>query len=174
MSTFPKAARLRHSLEFRKGFDKGVKVVDSRFVVFATASESVSPKTFSDGSGNQVGIRAGFVVSKKVGNAVIRNRVKRVLRVAFVMVCDQLPKVSPDHKNPLLGDPLFSGTQSPGSPGSPSSLCIDLVVLARPSAKGLALADTLPHLRASIHKAIRKLLQKPGVMNAPHREGILP
>ncbi len=164
MSTFPKAARLRHSLEFRKGFDKGVKVVDSRFVVFATASDRLSPKTFSDGVFNQVGIRAGFVVSKKVGNAVIRNRVKRVLRVAFVMVCDQLPKVSPDNQNPIQGEPLFSASLTP------ASFCIDLVVLARPSAKNLSLAETFPVLRSSIQKAIRKLQQKPGLVGSPLRK----
>ncbi len=57
------------------------------------------------------GARIGFVVSKKIGTAVVRNRVKRVAREAFRLTPGFLP------------------------PG------IDVVVIARNGAESLCLAD---------------------------------
>lgn len=135
MPTFPKAARLRHSLEFRRGFDEGVKVVNPYFILFATASTEFSPKTFADRFLRRFGIRAGFVVSKKVGNAVIRNRVKRILRTAFVTVCEY----------PLP------------NPQALPDFYIDLVVLARPGIKDLPIAEIMALLEAGVQKSIQKL-----------------
>jgi len=53
------------SKEFRLIYNRGAKVVRKSFVLFA-----LSDKDF----------KVGFVASKKIGNAVARNRAKRVLR----------------------------------------------------------------------------------------------
>ena len=66
---FPKQDRLLKRSEFASVFDSGAKVVCRELVIFAC------PAT---GKG-----RIGLVVSKKVGNAVVRNRVKRLLREAY-------------------------------------------------------------------------------------------
>ena len=63
----PAESRLRTSDEFRAVVRGGVKVARETLVVHALAK--TGPVS-----------RAGFVVSKAVGNAVTRNRVKRRLR----------------------------------------------------------------------------------------------
>ncbi len=63
----PAESRLRTSDEFRAVVRGGVKVARETLVVHALAK--TGPVS-----------RAGFVVSKAVGNAVTRNRVKRQLR----------------------------------------------------------------------------------------------
>jgi ribonuclease P protein component len=69
---FPKSARLRTSFEFRQTLDSGVKCVSSQVVVVA------KPRTTEPN-----GSRLGLIVSKKVGEAVVRTRVKRKLREAY-------------------------------------------------------------------------------------------
>jgi ribonuclease P protein component len=63
----PKAARMSNSADFRQTVRHGVRVGRPTLVVHAQASPTE-------------GVRVGFVVSKTVGNAVTRNRVKRRLR----------------------------------------------------------------------------------------------
>jgi len=47
------------------------------------------------------GMRCGITVTKKIGNAVVRNRMKRRLRV---LLRDVLPKMGlPDHDHVLIG-----------------------------------------------------------------------
>ena len=66
----PKNARLRVSSEFRRVQSRGRKVRTRHLLVlYSRGRESQS--------------RFGLVVSKKVGNAVARNRVKRWLREAI-------------------------------------------------------------------------------------------
>ena len=67
---FPATARVRRRSEFEELYTRGTKLVESRLVAF------VSPAP--DGRS-----RLGLSVSRKVGNAPRRNRVKRVLREAF-------------------------------------------------------------------------------------------
>ena len=67
LAVLPLPHRLRASDEFRSVVRSGVRVGRSTLVVHALAKQS--PPS-----------RAGFVVSKAVGNAVTRNRVKRRLR----------------------------------------------------------------------------------------------
>lgn len=63
----PREARLRRSDDFRAVMRGGVRVGRQTLVVHALRTSS--PPS-----------RAGFVVSRAVGNAVVRNRVKRRLR----------------------------------------------------------------------------------------------
>ena len=65
---FPKSKRILKTKEFRFVFDSGVKNVSRHLVMFGVPSQSD---------------RVGLVVSKKVGNAVVRNKVKRMLREHF-------------------------------------------------------------------------------------------
>lgn len=67
---FPKSFRLLKRTEFKTALSHGVKVVDRFLVVIGEKSDRPHP-------------RMGIIVSKKVGNAVVRNQTKRRLREAF-------------------------------------------------------------------------------------------
>lgn len=89
-----KTHRLKDNRDFRRVFQKG-KSYANRFLVLYHAP-------------NQLGCyRVGFSVSKKVGNAVVRNKVKRYLREAV------------------------------RAAELDSSLSVDFVIIARPSAADL-------------------------------------
>ncbi len=81
MFTFPKSNRLLNRRAFQPAMDSGDKVVCRELVVL------VKKTVTNDGPGNSENSsptsRLGLVVSKKVGNAVVRNRLKRVLRESF-------------------------------------------------------------------------------------------
>ena len=64
----PKTKRVLKKLEFKKILDEGFKVVSKEFVVFAVCSGKS---------------RLGIIASRKVGNAVARNRAKRLIREAY-------------------------------------------------------------------------------------------
>jgi ribonuclease P protein component len=72
MSTghFPKTARIRKSPEFKRVFDARLSAANHILIVFAI------PNGLEQS-------RLGISVSRKVGNAVIRNRWKRLIREAF-------------------------------------------------------------------------------------------
>ncbi len=65
-----KRHRLRHNQDFRKVFQKGKSFANQYFVLYLIRRHATSRRSS----------RVGFSVSKKVGNAVVRNRVKRLLR----------------------------------------------------------------------------------------------
>lgn len=67
---FPKADRLLKRTEFRSVLDNGIKVIDPFFVFLGLKTSKSNT-------------RMGIIVSKKVGNAVVRNRIKRQLRERF-------------------------------------------------------------------------------------------
>lgn len=77
MNTFPKHERLLKTLEFKQTLNHGLKFVCREFVVLAIAK--------TDASTTQV----GMIVSKKLGNAVARNRIKRKMREAYRTLPDQ-------------------------------------------------------------------------------------
>jgi ribonuclease P protein component len=95
----PKRRRLSRSAEFDRVYRDG-RSKANRWLVLYTF-----PRTEGDGP------RLGVSVSRKVGGAVERNRVKRVLREAFWELADRLPA---DH---------------------------DFVIVARPDARELAERD---------------------------------
>jgi ribonuclease P protein component len=73
---FPKEARVRVSRDYRAALDEGTKTVCHRLVLFGRRRTAESPL-------RRDAVRLGLVVSRKVGNSVVRNRVKRHLREAF-------------------------------------------------------------------------------------------
>ena len=77
----PPAARLRRSEDFREVMRKGARAGRRRLVVHAVKPQDLPapsvPPSSPDAGRN---VRAGFVVSKAVGNSVVRHRVARRLR----------------------------------------------------------------------------------------------
>jgi ribonuclease P protein component len=68
--SFRRTERLRHALQFRRVFERGR--------IFRAPGLRVHYRP------NEIGFpRLGLVVSRKVGKAVVRNRVKRLLRDVF-------------------------------------------------------------------------------------------
>lgn len=75
---FPKEYRLLTREAFDRVFAVKCSAADGRIILYGAASELKHP-------------RIGLVVSKKIGNAVERNRWKRLLREAFRLTRDDLP-----------------------------------------------------------------------------------
>ncbi len=77
-NTLPRAARLSARADISRAFDEGARVVD--------------PRISLQGVRNDLGrTRLAVAVSKRHGNAVRRNRLKRIGREAFRRVRSQLP-----------------------------------------------------------------------------------
>jgi ribonuclease P protein component len=75
---FPKQSRLLRASEFKRVFDARNSASDAWIVLYGVASELGHP-------------RLGLTVSRRVGNAVVRNRWKRLLREAFRTTPGSLP-----------------------------------------------------------------------------------
>ena len=67
---FPKTARLRKRPEFLRLSRSGKKVYSANFLIISKANDRGEA-------------RLGITVSGKVGNAVVRNRIKRLVREFF-------------------------------------------------------------------------------------------
>ena len=119
----PKANRLKRKEDFQAVFQRGQAVANRQFVCYTLRDSSLT------------GRRIGVSVSKKVGKAVVRNRVKRLMRESVRSMLDELPEG------------------------------IDVVVIARVSAKDLDYHKTLQSLRHLFRKA--NLLPK---VKAPTKE----
>jgi ribonuclease P protein component len=76
--TFPQHVRLKTPAQFKAVYDRKRSVSDGVLVVYAAANGLSHP-------------RVGLSVSRKVGNAVVRNRWKRLLREAFRLNRHALP-----------------------------------------------------------------------------------
>jgi ribonuclease P protein component len=110
--------RLSRSAEFERVYRQGRSKANRFLVLYAF------PRSAEDGGSAEEGPRLGLSVSRRVGGAVERARVKRVLREAFWAEAERLPAGS------------------------------DYVVVARPEALGLADRDGTEGMRASLAELV--------------------
>lgn len=77
---FPKAARILRRSDFRKVYDDGSRFSSPYFAAFClrNVEQAIGPKV-------------GFTVTKALGKAVVRNRMKRRLREAVRLNLSSLP-----------------------------------------------------------------------------------
>jgi ribonuclease P protein component len=81
LPSFPAAHRLRHKREFDRVYREGRRQSDNFFLVLAVPNSLSHP-------------RLGLSVSAKTaGNAVGRNRIKRLIRESFRLCSTSLPKL---------------------------------------------------------------------------------
>ena len=73
-----KRQRIKKDKDFQQVFKKGKSFANRQFVVYCYRKEM------------QAEFRIGLSVSKKIGNAVTRNRIKRYLRQSFLEMNDEL------------------------------------------------------------------------------------
>ncbi len=76
---FPVHLRIAHRRDFQRAFTSGSRASDKRLRVWVTANGLDHP-------------RFGISVGKKHGNAVRRNRLKRVAREAFRLSLEEFPR----------------------------------------------------------------------------------
>ena len=81
--SFPKSLRIKKRKLFDFIFKNGKKTATKNLVMWYVISREHEQKDFSEDKFNPKNIKLGLVVSKKLGNAVKRNRTKRLLREAF-------------------------------------------------------------------------------------------
>ena len=77
--TMPKTRRLRKRAEFSQVFDERVRETRGPITLYARPTDRPAP-------------RFGISLSKKVGIAVKRNRIKRLLREAFRLLQHDFPR----------------------------------------------------------------------------------
>jgi len=70
-----KSERIKLKKDFQKVYLEGQNLYSS--------NNKLKVRYYLESSVNEFGIKAAFVVSKKAGNAVWRNRVKRIFRAAY-------------------------------------------------------------------------------------------
>ena len=119
----PKTQRIRTAEQFFRTQRSGSRFGNRNVVV----SANIRPNDGTD-------LRAGFIVSKAVGNAVVRNKVKRRLRA---IVADLMKR-----------DPVLQ----------PAEGVVDIVIRALPAAANLdyhTLEESASH---AIHGALRKFM----------------
>jgi ribonuclease P protein component len=78
--SFPKSRRLLRRVDFQRVYSEGAKVPGPYFLLFYLRREEAGP------------CRIGLTASRKVGNAVVRNRAKRLLREAVRRNWDAAPE----------------------------------------------------------------------------------
>ncbi len=122
----PRRRRLSRSAEFERVYRQGRSKANRFLVLYAFPRASDEPPP-ADGP------RLGLSVSRRVGGAVERSRVKRVLREAF-------------------------WAEAPRLPGS-----ADYVIVARPEAGPLAERDGTPGVRVALSELVDGLGGRPAV-----------
>ena len=73
-----KRQRVKKNIEFQKIFKHGKSFANRQFVLYFLPKEE------------QDEFRIGLSVSKKVGNAVVRNQIKRYIRQSFLELKDEV------------------------------------------------------------------------------------
>ena len=114
----PRRRRLSRSAEFERVYRQGRSKGNRFLVLYAFA------RAEGDGRPDGSGPRLGLSVSRRVGGAVERNRVKRVLREAFWEEAERLPAGS------------------------------DYVVVARPDSKELAAREGKGGVRSALAELV--------------------
>jgi ribonuclease P protein component len=115
-----KRRRLSRSAEFERVYRQGRSKANRFLVLYAFPRDEDAPR-------EDEGPRLGLSVSRRVGGAVDRNRVKRVLREAFWAEVDRLPDTS------------------------------DYVVVARPDARELAEREGTAGMRGALAELVGQL-----------------
>lgn len=77
--------RLTRSADFDRVYRRGRSAASRTFVLYAFPSSADDPREEGEA------VRLGVSVGRRVGGAVERNRVKRVLREAFWSLAERLP-----------------------------------------------------------------------------------
>lgn len=120
MARFTKSQRLLTSRDFDRVLDgANTKVVCAGFVLVASSKDSIRPA------------RLGLIVSSKVGNAVLRNRIKRSIRGVF--------------RSELAKEPVLMGR--------------DLVVIARPSV-GKSQGRVKTNIQDNLRRCVGRLMNE--------------
>lgn len=117
----PKRRRLSRSAEFERVYRQG-RSKSNRFLVLYAF-----PRADDESGDFPTGPRLGLSVSRRVGGAVDRTRVKRVLREAFWAEAERLPEGS------------------------------DYVVVARPDSRELAEREGMPGMRSALSELVDAL-----------------
>ncbi|SES14848.1 ribonuclease P protein component [Gracilibacillus ureilyticus] len=73
-----KAFRIKKNSEFQKVFKNGASFANRQLVIYYLNKR------------DQAHYRVGLSVSKKIGNAVVRNQIKRYLRQAFLELNEEI------------------------------------------------------------------------------------
>ncbi len=123
----PKRGRLSRSAEFERVYRHGRSHGNRHLVLYSFPRAETGEDT----------PRVGLSVSRKVGGAVDRNRVKRLLREAFAVESERLPA---GH---------------------------DVVVVARPEARELAEREGLAGIQAALAELVEKTAAAEAPGDAP-------
>ncbi|MCG8917960.1 ribonuclease P protein component [Actinokineospora sp. PR83] len=107
----PAASRLTNSAEFRSVTKRGRRAGRPRLVVHAVTAgtRDAQPEADPRASRTPATPRVGFVVSKAVGNAVVRHRVARRLRH---VAADRLGTLPPGSALVVRALPMAAGASS--------------------------------------------------------------